>query len=138
MGFPASSQTLLRRNAVIFTWRNRSTQNIAFGFTSAAWILTVLVATFPANAQFYKQTNLVSDIAGMAALQDLQLKNPWGVAHSPMSPFWVSDAGTSVATLYSVDPTTGVVTKEKLVVAVPVPSGQVFNGVATDFIVSSG
>jgi uncharacterized protein (TIGR03118 family) len=100
--------------------------------------MTALVATFPASAQFYKQTNLVSDIAGMAALQDPQLKNPWGVSHSGSSPFWVSDAGTSVSTIYSVDPITGAVTKSSLVVNVPLPSGQVFNGVSTDFTVSSG
>jgi len=100
--------------------------------------MTAVVATFPASAQFYKQTNLVSDIAGMAALQDPQLKNPWGVSRSATSPFWVSDADTSLSTLYSVDPTTGAVTKNSLVVNVPAPSGQVFNGVATDFIVSSG
>ena len=48
------------------------------------------------------------------------------------------ECGTSVSTLYSVDPTTGAVTKNSLVVNVPVPSGQVFNGVTTDFIVTSG
>jgi uncharacterized protein (TIGR03118 family) len=104
----------------------------------AVWGVTALITTLPVNAQFYKQTNLVSDIAGLAALQDLQLKNPWGVSHSGSSPFWVSDAGTSVATLYSVDPITGAVTKVPLVVTVPFPSGQLFNGVSTDFIVSSG
>lgn len=101
-------------------------------------VVLALVATFSANAQFYKQTNLVSDIAGMAQLQDPQLVNPWGVSHSATSPFWVSDAGKSVSTLYSVNPTTGAVTKSSLVVNVPVPSGQVFNGITTDFIVASG
>lgn len=95
-------------------------------------------ATFTAHAQFYKQTNLVSDVAGMAALQDPQLVNPWGASHSATSPFWISDAGMSVSTLYSVSPATGVVTKNSLVVTVPVPSGQIFNGVATDFHVTSG
>lgn len=98
-----------------------------------------LVATFPANAQFYKQTNLVSDIPGLAELQDSQLVNPWGVSHNATtSPFWVSDAGKSVSTLYSVNPTTGAVTKNSLIVKVPVPSGQLFNGITTDFIVTSG
>ena len=97
-----------------------------------------LVATVPANAQFYKQTNLVSDIAGLAQLQDLQLVNPWGASHSATSPFWVSNAGKSVSTLYSVNPITGVVTKSSLIVNVPVPSGQVFNGIRSDFTVASG
>ena len=62
--------------------------------------------------------------------------NPWGVSLSATSPFWVSDAGTSVSTLYKVDPTTGAVTKLPLVVSVPVPSGQVHNSVVTDFLIS--
>ncbi len=103
-----------------------------------AAIFASLVVTFPAHGQFYKQTNLVSDIAGNAALQDPQLKNPWGVSHSGTSPFWVSNAASSVSTLYSVDPTTGAVSKNSLVVNVPVPSGQVFNGVTSDFVVTSG
>ena len=48
------------------------------------------------------QTNLVSDIAGLAAVTDSNLKNPWGVSHSPTSPFWVSNQGTSTTTLYGV------------------------------------
>ena len=43
-----------------------------------------------------------------------------------------------MSTLYSVNPTTGAITKNSLVVNVPAPSGQVFNGVTTDFIVTSG
>jgi uncharacterized protein (TIGR03118 family) len=109
------------------------TRNFIWAATFAS-----LAATIPAYGQFYKQTNLVSDIAGNATLQDPQLKNPWGVSHSASSPFWVSNAGTSASTLYSVDPATGEVSKASLVVTVPVPSGQVFNGVSTDFIVTSG
>lgn len=100
--------------------------------------LLTLVASIPVNAQFYKQTNLVSDVAGSAALQDPMLVNPWGVSRSATSPFWVSDAGKSVATLYSVNPATGAVAKLGLTVTVPIPSGQLFNGIPADFIVSSG
>jgi len=48
------------------------------------------------------QTNLVSDIPGLAMITDPQLHNPWGVSHSPTSPFWVSNQGKSTATLYTV------------------------------------
>lgn len=101
-----------------------------------AGAVSLLAVAFPAHAQFYLQTNLVSDISGMAQIQDPQLVNPWGVSMSATSPFWVSDAGSSVSTLYSVDPSTGVVTKVPLVVSVPLPSGQVHNGVTTDFVLS--
>jgi uncharacterized protein (TIGR03118 family) len=47
------------------------------------------------------QSNLISDIAGFAATRDTRLVNPWGIAASPTSPFWVSDSGTGVTTLFS-------------------------------------
>src|SRR5262245_42203357 len=48
------------------------------------------------------QTNLVSNIPGLAKITDPQLKNPWGVSHSPTSPFWTSNQVTSTPTLYRV------------------------------------
>jgi uncharacterized protein (TIGR03118 family) len=97
----------------------------------------------------YLQVNLVSDIPMFAAITDASLKNPWGISHSATSPFWVSDQGANSATLYSVNPTTGVVTKAALNVAMPTtpagpqgPTGQVnnnttafpVNGTASNFI----
>lgn len=61
---------------------------------------------------------------------DPDLVNPWGIASSATSPFWVSDNGTGKATLYN---TAGV--KQGLVVSMPIGSesvtGQVFNGSAS-------
>lgn len=102
----------------------------------AAGAALALVATLPVRAQFYKQTNLVSDLAGAAQIQDTHLVNPWGVSTSPTSPFWVSDAAASVSTIYSVDPSSGAVAKIPLTVSVPVPSGQVHNAITTDFLIS--
>ena len=87
----------------------------------------------------YKQVNLVSDIEGLAAVTDPNLVNPWGVAFSSTSPFWVSDNGTGVSTLYN-----GEGTPIPLIVTIPPPSGStdtstptgtVFNGPA-GFVVS--
>jgi uncharacterized protein (TIGR03118 family) len=97
------------------------------------------LASTPAHAQ-YVQTNLVSDIPGLAANTDPQLKNPWGMSFTPTSPFWVSDAGTGVSTLYNA---AGV--KQALVVTIPgpngsapgVPTGQVFNNTGS-FGLSNG
>jgi uncharacterized protein (TIGR03118 family) len=50
----------------------------------------------------FTQTNLVSDIQGLATITDPQLKNPWGVSHSPTSPFWSSNQVQNTATLYAV------------------------------------
>jgi uncharacterized protein (TIGR03118 family) len=77
----------------------------------------------------FTQTNLVSDIPGLAKTTDPDLVNPWGVSFSATSPFWVSDNGTGVATLYN-----GNGDKQGLTVTIPAgasgmgaPTGVVFN-----------
>ena len=100
------------------------------------WAVLAVTAAVPASAQFYLQKNLVSDISGMAQVTDSHLVNPWGVALGSTGPFWVSNAGTATATLYSVAPSTAAVTALPLVVSVPAPTGQVRNGVSTDFILN--
>ena len=42
-------------------------------------------------ATTFTQTNLVSDIPGMARTTDPNLVNPWGLALGPNSAFWVAD-----------------------------------------------
>jgi uncharacterized protein (TIGR03118 family) len=95
----------------------------------------VLALTATVQAAPFIQTNLVSDIPGLATVTDASLKNPWGVSEGPMTPFWVSDQGTNVATLYTV--TAGGVSKAGLTVGIPTtasgpqgPTGQVFNNQA--------
>ena len=86
-------------------------------------------------AQVYQQTNLVSDLPEMAAHLDPNLVNPWGIASSPTSPFWVADNHAGVSTLYN-----GSGTPQSLVVTVPPapggtvgsPTGVIFND-TTDF-----
>ncbi len=51
----------------------------------------------------YVQHDLVSDGAVAADHIDPNLVNAWGIAHLPTSPWWVSDNGTGVATLYDQD-----------------------------------
>jgi uncharacterized protein (TIGR03118 family) len=46
------------------------------------------------------QTNLVSDIPGMATTTDPLLINPWGVSFSGNSPFWVSNNNSGTSTIY--------------------------------------
>jgi uncharacterized protein (TIGR03118 family) len=111
--------------------------------TTAVLLATLLVAAPRAHAQGgYAQTNLVSDVPGLARLTDPLLVNPWGVSFSPTSPFWVSNAGTGTSTLY----TGGGATKVALTVTIPgpaaggapgVPTGQVFNN-AGAFGLSNG
>jgi len=54
-----------------------------------------------AQTNSYKQTNLVSDTAGMAANTDPKLVNPWGIAFIPGQPFWISDNNSGFTTLYN-------------------------------------
>ncbi|TGU72850.1 TIGR03118 family protein [Geomonas terrae] len=49
----------------------------------------------------YRQTNLVSNIPGLASTTDANLVNSWGIAHSSTSGWWVSDNGTGFSTVYN-------------------------------------
>jgi uncharacterized protein (TIGR03118 family) len=93
----------------------------------------------------YDQTNLVSDIPGLAAHTDPNLKNPWGTSVGPGSPIWVSDNHAGVTTLYD-----GAGNPQPRVVAIPAPpsagsgavgapTGQAFNTFdpsSSDFVIS--
>jgi uncharacterized protein (TIGR03118 family) len=92
----------------------------------------------PASAT-YIQTNLVSDGSVSGTTNDSNLINPWGMATSPTSPFWVADNGSGLATLYN-----GLGTKQGLVVTIPptsggsnpsTPTGAIFNG-GTGFLLT--
>jgi uncharacterized protein (TIGR03118 family) len=97
-----------------------------------------------AQAPNFVQTNLVSDVGGLATITDSNLVNPWGVSHNQTSPFWVSNQGTSTATIYAVTGETNI-TKVNLVVTIPKtaagpqgPTGQVNNSNASSFPVLNG
>ena len=47
-------------------------------------------------ATLFGQTNLVSDIPGLAKTTDPSLVNAWGISESSGSPFWISDNGTGL------------------------------------------
>jgi uncharacterized protein (TIGR03118 family) len=99
---------------------------------AVALTVSALSATV-AHADSYSQTNLQSDISGVAAHTDPNLVNPWGMtANSTGTVIWVSDNGTGVSTLYHQDGTA-----VSLVVTIPTsarnkdggnPTGVVFNG----------
>ena len=108
------------------------------GLFLAAALLTL--ACMPASAWGdgdrdgeYQQTNLVSDLPGVALLQDTNLVNAWGMSFSATSPFWISDNGSGLSTLYAVTYNTNgtvKVVKQGLQVGIPGegnPTGQLFN-----------
>ena len=95
----------------------------------------------------FMQTNLVSDLPGVAQQTDPQLVNAWGLAASSDSPWWVSDNGSGLSTLYTADGTkvpinpTGPVTKGAVIIPSPTsptggtPTGIVSNN-TSDFLVN--
>ena len=114
-----------------------------WGVLALAGVLTMTLglalaspATADSEKNFYQQHNLVSDGFVPADHVDSHLVNPWGMASSPTSPFWVSDNGTGVTTLYNGEGQPFPV-GSPLVVTIPpagsAPTGQVFN----DFNVTS-
>ena len=102
------------------------------GVTALTWM------GLPASSRAgYVQTNLVSDVQGLAKNFDPNLQNPWGVSFSPTSPFWVSDQAGNLSTLYN-----GAGSPQALIVSIPPatggpngPTGQVFNNNPADFLV---
>ena len=65
----------------------------------------------------YDVTNLVTNFAKTAAVQDPVLQNAWGVAFTPAaSPFWIADNATGCSTLYNGDGT-----KVARQVSIPLP-----------------
>ena len=98
----------------------------------------------PANAAPVRLISLTTDDNGnltslgfpAAANVDPNLINPWGVSFGPATPFWVSDNGTGVSTLYTA---AGVPAGGPLVVTIgdagspAAPTGQVFNGNISQF-----
>jgi uncharacterized protein (TIGR03118 family) len=109
--------------------------------------LVLLMVSGPAQAQ-YQLTNLVSNqVDSHAPTIDPLLANPWGLARSAGSPWWLSDNDTGWSTLY-----TAAGAQEALKVTIPTagngpveptglngpgtPTGIVNNGSKTDFQVS--
>jgi uncharacterized protein (TIGR03118 family) len=73
-----------------------------FKFTVPTCALALLLTgAYSANCDTFVQTNLVSDVPGLAPVTDPNLKNPWGVSFSATSPIWVSNAASDTSTLYN-------------------------------------
>lgn len=87
----------------------------------AAAGLGAQAATASSSGGTVLQTNLISDLQGVAQRQDPNLVNPWGISASSGSPFWVSDNNAGVTTLYSSPNGTTPVSIIGLVVSIPTP-----------------
>jgi uncharacterized protein (TIGR03118 family) len=96
--------------------------------------MNVTLTVNPASA--FAFTNLAADTSSNGALNvDPNLKNPWGVVFGPNTPVWVANNHMQNSTLYD-----GTGTPQQLKVSMPAtfgPTGIVFNGSATDFMVTA-
>ena len=111
---------------------------------AASTTLNLILGTL-CLAQNYTQTNLVSNTPGVARVTDPQLINPSGLSRGSGSAWWVSDQATGLSTLYN-----GAGAKQSLIVTIPPadltnkntptgsPTGTIFNGSRTDFLLSPG
>lgn len=104
-----------------------------------AMLLTLALLTLPASAQKVNIGYLTSDIPAVGSFTDAHLVNAWGLSISPTGPWWVSDNGTGLSTLYN-----GSGQPQALVVTIPpasgsgtgTPTGTVWNASTTDFKVN--
>ena len=109
-----------------------------FGFV----IVALASSAYAQSTQHYLMTNLTANQASLATNRDANLVNPWGLSRSSKGPWWVSDNGTGLSTLYD-----GTGKVQSLVVTVPPastatptgsPTGTVFNGDPTAFQIAPG
>jgi hypothetical protein len=115
----------MRRNGFMFKL------GVVGASVAIAALLAGSVAAAPRDNAF-TVTNLVADSGSSAASDDVSLVNGWGLSAGPTTPWWVSDNGTNLSTLYA-----GTGGKQALTVTVAGgPTGTVFNGSATDFVVT--
>jgi uncharacterized protein (TIGR03118 family) len=129
--------------------------HLRYAKLSAAVVLATFAIPNLTPAQHYTQTNLISDLPGMAAHIDPNLKNCWGLTRSPTgSPWWIANnnSGTSTLDDGNGNPINQFVeangsTSNFVVVPPPgfaapgtpsTPTGIVFNGSPTDFLLNKG
>ncbi|HVV47036.1 MAG TPA: TIGR03118 family protein, partial [Bryobacteraceae bacterium] len=114
-------------------------------WTNVSLCLLILSAAGAAQAQSgansYRVVNLVSNVAGVAAVTDPGMVDPWGFSN-PGTPFWLSDHGSGLSTVYAA---TGVA-NANVIVTIPAagasgtgkPTGQVQNSAGAAFRLSNG
>lgn len=112
------------------------------GLVAAGAASLILLTTSPALAgprtPRFMEIDQVSNQPGHAKLTDPNAVNTWGLALSPTGPLWVTNNGTSTATIYAGGLNGEAVTKASLTVTndSEAPTGQVFNG-TDDFVVTT-
>src|SRR2546429_8535542 len=87
---------------------------------AVAFTIFLTLVACSAFGQHFNRTDLTANSASVASVPNLDpnLVNAWGLSRASGSPWWVSDNGTGLSTLYNA---TGV--PQALVVTIPTPDG---------------
>src|SRR6201992_2100724 len=115
-------------------------------FLSLATAASLAISLYSvAEAQRDTKVNLVANTSGVAPVTDPHLVNPWVLSRTSSSPWWISDNGTGLSTLYN---GAGAITP--LVVTIPkadpksktfptgTPTGTIATASPTDFLLAPG
>ena len=141
--FPSFSAAAAEaENSVVWSgnhFRFDVTAGDAQGRSVARFVDQNFFKALPGSA--YRQTNLASDVPGLAPTTDPNLQNPWGLSQTPGGRFRVADNHAGVATLYDAN---GRVVGPPIVIPTPpgvtppaAPNGNVLNA-TRDFVISRG
>lgn len=85
-----------------------------------------------AQTNSYQQTNLVSDMSGVANNTDPKLINPWGISFFPGQPFWVADNNSGYSTIYDANG----VSQSPFSVLIPAPPGDTSPATPTGTVIN--
>jgi uncharacterized protein (TIGR03118 family) len=99
----------------------------------------------PNNPRFIEH-DLISDGAVPAEKTDSNLVNPWGVSFGPSTPFWISENGTGLASVDSLDTGNAIKLNVHDPVTIPspvaggtsAPTGQAFANIPGAFMLKDG
>jgi uncharacterized protein (TIGR03118 family) len=83
-----------------------------------------------AQTNSYQQTNLVSDMAGVANNTDPKLVNPWGISFIPGQAFWTADNKSGFSSVYDAN---GVL---QFAVGIPTPPGDTSTSTPTGTVIN--
>ncbi|PWU03147.1 MAG: TIGR03118 family protein [Terriglobia bacterium] len=129
--------------ALPIVWRKESTVKHWNRVLCYAALGLAPLAAQDAGVNSYIQTNLVSDVSGLATHTDPNLINAWGIAFGGSGPWWVNAAETGLSLVYDGNGNP-YPPNSPLVVTIPppagggpsVPTGIVFNS-TSDFPLAS-
>ena len=100
-------------------------------------VITPAIPVIPPGSA-YRQTNLISDIPGLAPILDPLLVNPWGISMTASSPFWVANNGSTSSQLLRGDvsgsPFILNPTMPSVTIPGSLPTGTVANPSTTEFV----